>query len=542
MSWRLWVTLPAVLALAAAPASDAIDAKYPLGPQLKVLAGDVASEKYRRLILEKMLITDLAAEWQRVETEDNPASFLKAHGGKDRVDADPELRRAYERRVRIRNDFLDLMRAGYKRYKAVAPFDRGEKAEPAGTQTRATDAPAVVLTPVLPAPDAKKHWPRHRGPSGQGDTYAAHPPAHWDKDGRNLRWRAKVPGRGHSSPVVWGERVFLTTADPKGTERSVLCYSLADGRLLWSRQAPARTPETGLWPKNSYATSTPVTDGERLIAFFGSSGLVCYDLDGNFLWQNVSFAVKTTHGTGSSPLLYKDLVILAQDQNQSDSLFFALDKRTGKLAWKGQRPRAMTWTTPVVVTAGDHDELLLAGGGTVRAYDPASGKELWMLNGPTVEVVPTIVVGKDMVYSASGRNGPTLGLRVGGAGAVTGKNLVWRTVRGGPHVPSPVLVNGRLYTFNDTGVATCLDAATGKLIFQERIHDRFSASPVAVGDLIYVSGESGMTYVVRVADNFEVVARNDLGAPILASPAVVGDRMLLRTEDELVCVGQNGEK
>jgi outer membrane protein assembly factor BamB len=350
-------------------------------------------------------------------------------------------------------------------------------------------------------------------------------------------WRVKVPGVGNSSPVVWGDHLFLTSSDANGTKRFVHCFSRTDGNLRWTRHAPPRPPEPGVREKNGYASATPVTDGERVICFLGSCGLVCYDFAGDLRWHYDALTVKTTHGTGSSPLLYKHLVILAQDQNRTDSIFLALDKRTGKKAWEGKRPRAMTWTTPVVVRVGDHDELVLAGAETVRGYDPASGKELWSLRGPTQEVIPALVVGNDLLYSASGRNGPTLGLRPGGSGDVTATHLVWRAVRGGPHVPTPVLVNGRLYTANDTGILSCLDAATGKLLYQERLEDQFSASPVVAGELLYFPGESGITYVVRAGDTPVVVSRNDLGAPILASPAVVDGRLYMRTAEELVCIG-----
>ena len=291
--------------------------------------------------------------------------------------------------------------------------------------------------------------------------------------------------------------------------------------------------------KNGYASATPVTDGERVIAFLGSCGLVCYDFAGKQLWH-YALTIKTTHGTGSSPLLYKDLVILAQDQNQADSIFLALDKTTGKKIWEAKRQRAMTWTTPIVIRVGAHDELVLAGAETVRGYDPASGKELWSLRGPTQEVVPAIVVGKELLYSASGRNGPTLGFRPGGAGDTTQTHLVWRAVRGGPHVPTPALLNGRLYTANDTGIFSSLDAATGKLIYLERISDRFSASPIVAGNLLYFAAESGLTYVVRAGDSFDVIARNDLGAPILASPAAIEGRLLIRTQNELISIGNPG--
>jgi outer membrane protein assembly factor BamB len=528
-----------LLATRAATAADNIDQKYPLDPQLQVLARDVASDVYRKLVLEQMLSTDLAAEWQRVATADNPESFLEKYGGRDKVFADLDLKRAYERRVKIREDFLELMRLGYKRFKQVPPFDKGEKAEPAGTLVGKLKAPAVSLTTVPPCPGAERQWPRFRGPTGQGEAVGpSQPPVEWDKHGRNILWRTKVPGRGNSSPIVWGDRIFLTSAGTKGAERSVLCFGRADGKLLWNRLPPARTPEPSVRDKNGYATSTPVTDGERVIAFLGSCGLVCFDFEGNLLWSYQELKLRTTHGTGSSPLLYQDLVILAQDQNQADSVFLALDKRSGKLVWRGERSRAMTWSTPVIVHVGDHDELIMAGGETVKGYDPRTGREQWSLDGPTREVIPVIVVGKDLIYSASGRNGPTISLRPGGTGDVTDSHLAWRTVRGGPHVPSPVLVNGRLYTANDTGVLTCLDAATGRLVYQERVNDRFSASPVSAGGLIYCAAESGVTYVIRAGDRFDVVARNDLGSPILASPAAVDGTLIVRTQDELICIGR----
>jgi outer membrane protein assembly factor BamB len=529
---------PALLAasLLAADAED-VDKKYPLDAQLRVLAEDVKNADYRKLVTEKMLVTDLAAEWQRVATADNPDSFLKRHGGKDKVDADPDLKRAYERRVRIRDDFLDLMRDGYRRYKTAPPFDKGAKAEEAGTLVRKPAAGRVALAVVPPATDAQGHWPRYRGPGGQGETGLSSLPVTWDKSGTNLAWRVKVPGEGNSSPVVWGDRIFLTSAKDKGKERLLHCLDRRDGRLLWSRTAPARPPEPGVRPKNGFASATPATDGERVVVFLGSCGLLCYDFDGKLLWSYDEFKLRTTHGTGSSPLLYKDLAIFIHDQNQSESVCLALDKRTGKVVWRQKRPRAMTWSTPTVVRVGDRDELLFAGAETVKGYDPATGQELWTLKGPTHEVVPALVVGPDLVYSASGRNGPVIAFRPGGSGDVTETHLVWRAVRGGPHVPSPILVGGRLFTVNDTGIAQCLDAATGKLLWHRRLNDQFSASPVEAGGLLYFPAESGVTYVLRAADAFELVAKNDLGAGILASPAIADGRLILRTQDELVCVG-----
>ena len=531
------LALPCLLLTLVAPVADDVDKKYPLDDPLRVLAADVESAKYRKLVTEEMLATDLAAEWQRVATVDNVESFLEKHGGRDKVLADKDLKRAYERRVEIRDKFLDLMRDGYKRHKQTPPFDKGEKAELAGTSVKKISAAAVTLATTLSAPGAERNWPRFRGPTGQGQTGERSLPVHWGRDSANIVWRSTVPGRGNSSPIVWGDRVFVTSASEDGSERWTHSLALGDGRLLWSRQVPSRPPEPGVRDKNGYASATPVTDGERVIAFLGSCGLVCYDFDGKLIWHYDAMKFDISHGTGSSPLLYRDLVIFMHDQNRTDSIAVALDKQTGEVRWKAERKKAMTWSSPIVVRVGDHDELVFAGGETVKGYDPTTGKELWSLAGPTYEVIPTIIVGESLIYCASGRNGPTIGLRPGGTGDVTETHFAWRAVRGGPHVPCPILVGGRLYTVNDTGIATCLDAATGKLVWQDRIRDRFSASPIEAGGLMYFASESGVTFVLRAGDKMQIVAENDLGSPILASPAVAGGRIIMRTQDELVSIG-----
>jgi hypothetical protein len=512
-----------------------IDKKYPLGDQLRVLAEDALSPEYRKLV-DRMLITDLAAEWQRVETEDNAGTFLEKHGGKEKVLADPLLKRAYERRLAIREKFLDVMRAGFKRFNQPAPFDSGARAEAAGTTSRAIAGEIPPLEIVLPCDGAAAHWPRFRGPDGQGTSITGSLPTQWSKDS-NIAWRAPLPDGGNSSPVIWGERLFITTAAADGTRRTVHCLHRRSGELLWSREVPSHRAEAGSRDKNGYASATPVTDGQRVIVFFGTAGLLCYDFAGNLQWQHPLPDMNTTHGTASSPLLYRDLVIFIHDQNRAPSLCLALDKKTGQLRWRQERAKAMGWATPIVVRAAGRDELLFAGGLKVIAYDPLTGSQLWSLDGPTHEVIPTLVVGTQLVYSASGRNGPTLGLRPGGTGEVTSTHLAWRTVRGGPHVPSPILVNNRLFTVNDTGIASCLDAQTGKMIWQGRIRDQFSASPIAAEGRLYFCGESGVTFLLRAADKFQIVAQNDLGEPILASPAALDGKLFIRTAQAVYCIG-----
>lgn len=532
------LSLAAFFLLSLAGICEEVDKKFPLDPQLKVLSEDSRNPAYRELVIRKMLVTDLNAEWQRAFTADNADSFLEKNGGREKVLANADLKAAYERRLKIREDFLNLMREGYQRYKVVAPFDKGEKAEVAGTTSNQASAKGASLSPSLGIPNGNKHWPRFRGPSGQGLTGLNSLPTKFGNQGENILWKTKVPDSGNSSPIVWEDKIFLTSATEKGEKRSVHCYSLKNGANIWTTPIPETKPEAGVRDKNGFASATPVTDGERVIAFLGSAGIFCLDMQGKILWNYNNLNIKTTHGTGSSPLIHGDMVIFFHDQNQADSICIALDKKTGKEVWKQKRNRAMTWCTPVVIRVDNHEELLFAGSGAVRGYDPATGNELWKLDGPTVEVVPTLVIGKDLAYSASGRNGPTIAFRLGARGTITETNTVWKSVRNGPHVPSPMLLNNRLYTFNDLGVSSCLDATTGKLLWTERLPDQFSASPIEAGGLLYVPSETGKVYVVKAGDKFEVVARNDLGSPILASPAVADGKLLLRAQDGLYCIGK----
>ena len=444
-------------------AADPIDAKYPLGDDLRLLEIDALSPEYAKLVAA-MNGPDLDAEWRRYETRDNPEAFLEKHGGKDKVLADPDLRRAYERRVQIRDKYLTLMRAEYASRKQAAPFDKGQAAEKAATTAKPLAGGDVKLAYVLPSPGAERQWSRFRGPTGQGialDSDQHQWPIEWDTE-QNVVWKCELPGQGNSSPVIWDNQLFLTTSGTEGTRRAVHCLDRATGKLLWTSDIPGHMVEPQVREKNGFASSTPVVDGERIIAYFGAGGLVCYDLAGKLQWHYPTPGFDSMWGSAASPLLYENLVILIHDENRGTSLCLALDKHSGKLVWTRPRAKAMGWCTPVVVRVGDHDELVYAGGETLKGYDPRTGEELWTLDGPTKEVVPTVVIGPDLIYSASGRQGPTLGVRPGGHGNVTESHIAWRAVRGGPHVPSPVLLDGRLYVFNDFGIASCLDSLTGE--------------------------------------------------------------------------------
>ena len=578
------VSLVASLFLAPANSSAADTADpHPLSLPLQELQRDLTSKDYLD-VLATMIPTDLAAEWQRVATADNYHLFAKRHGGLEKVAADPTLKAAYERRKAIATQFLDLMRAAYAKKKQKAPFDDGQalaKALDSAEKRAAEGATAeIAIHAVMTGPGAEKQWPSFRGPTAQSIVLNSSIPLEWS-DTKNVRWKAKLPGRGNSSPVIWNGRLFITAeSDPRpadtglaakdrAPDRLLLCYSTgadkagadkagadkanndksasgkpvpgsfaAPGKLLWQYAAPRPAKHEVLYWKNTLASSTPVTDGERVIVFFGNAGLLCCDLDGERIWHTDLGTFPTMHGPGSTPVLYQDLVIVIQEQNVGTSLCAAFDKRTGKQIWRKPRPNSMGWSSPMVLRVGNRDELIYNGSNQVVSYDPRTGDELWRASGTSIEAIPMIVSGGGRLYSFSGRNGPMFALKPGGHGDITDSHVLWRHERGGPHVPTPAYHDGRLYVISDTGILACVDAATGDLVSQKRLRGRFSMSPLIAGDKLLLLNEDGMTYVVRADKEMQVVRQNDLGETTLATPAVVGGRIYFRTADHLICVGE----
>ncbi|HUQ70986.1 MAG TPA: PQQ-binding-like beta-propeller repeat protein, partial [Planctomycetaceae bacterium] len=236
-------------------------------------------------------------------------------------------------------------------------------------------------------------------------------------------------------------------------------------------------------------------------------------------------------------VLYRDLVIVMQDQNKGASLFAAYDKQTGTKRWQHERPKQAGWCSPVLLRVGHRDELIYNGSHVVIGYDPATGAELWRASGTTEESIPMIVTGGGLLYSASGRNGPIFAIRPGGNGDVTDTHVVWRNARGGPLVPTPAYHDGKLYLVNDTGILTCLDATTGDTVWQHRLRGRFSTSPLVIDDQLLVVSEDGVTTVFRAGSEFVSIAEHDLGETVLATPAVLDNRVYVRTAGHVLCVG-----
>lgn len=540
------LTLAVPLAACSAPApsegprapAPAVPAEaYPLSPEMVLLEKDTGSEEYRELLrAESGNVNVLNAEWQRIGIADGPEGFAQAHGGLERVEAEPGLRAAHQRRKDIAERFLAILREEYGFRGKKAPFDEGNRALPGVTGSVAS-GPEVLIEPILPAPGAEDQWPRWRGPSGMGTSGETGLPVRWSTT-ENIAWKTEIPGAGNSSPVIWGERIFLTTAFDKGARRSLACVSRAGGDILWIKDAPAVSPEGRVIAKNGYASATPVVDGERVVAFFGNGGLVAFDLDGKVLWHYPLPPFDAMHGTGASPLIHGDLVILFQEQSSKPSLGVALDKRTGKPRWTVEREAALGWCTPLGLRIAGRDQIIHGASNTLVSYDPATGKEIWSCGGPTHEVIPTVVAGHGLIFSASGRSGPLLAVRPVGSGDISSTGLVWRSPRGAPHVPSPVLSEDLLYQVNDLGIVTCFRARTGDVLFQKRLGGTFSASPLAAEGRIYFTSEDGDTTVVRAGPELEILSVNPLGETTLASAAVLDGQIFIRTARSLWSIGR----
>ena len=396
------------------------------------------------------------------------------------------------------------------------------------------------------------YWPRWRGPSGQGLVDDGHQYTSQWSETANVLWRTDVPGFGFSSPVVWSDRIFLTTASPDpqgswpaggGERRSVLCFRRSDGEIIWETVIPEVASAEKTHPNNGHASSTPATDGERLFVYFGNHGLLALDLDGNILWHQRVGEIEAFNGTASSPLLYKDTVIISQDhRGESGSFIAAFAKETGEPAWRTRRGADQGWGSPVAIRAGDREQIVLSGSYQVTSYEPRTGAQIWTAQGTTVQTTPTPVAGESLLFCSSGRGGPTLAIRPSGKGDVTQTHIAWQSVRGSPFVSSPVLHDGVLYMVNDTaGVATAYEATTGELLWQGRLGGRragqaFYASPIAVNNKIYFAAADGDTFVLQAGREFKLLGVNSLNDEIRASPALVDGTWFIRTQRHLYAI------
>jgi outer membrane protein assembly factor BamB len=438
---------------------------------------------------------------------------------------------------------------------------------------------ALVATLPVAAPAARaasSDWPGFRGPGARGVSDDARLPVRWSAT-ENVAWKAEVPGRGWSSPVVWGSKVFLTSVvsdapleEPKkglyfGGDRPevptakqtwvVLAYDLGTGRELWRREALRRAPATGLHVKNTYASETPVTDGERLYAYFGNAGLYCLDLEGRPLWSTNWPAVKTRYGWGSaaSPVLHQDRLYLVND-NEEASFAVCLDAKTGRQLWRVERDEPSNWATPFVWQHARGSELITPGRTRVRSYD-LDGKPRWELGGMSSIVIPTPFSEFGLLYVCSGYVGdklrPVYAIRPGARGDISLKAgetnntfVAWSQPAAAPYNPSPLVYGDYFYVLFDFGFLSCHDARTGRLVYEkQRIQPEaaagFTASPWGARGKVFALSEDGDTFVFEAGPAYARVGKNSLGEMCMATPALAGDRLLIRTLGRLVCIRES---
>ncbi len=414
------------------------------------------------------------------------------------------------------------------------------------------------------------YWPQWRGPLGTGEAPHASPPVEWSED-KNIRWKIALPGKAHSTPIIWSNHVFITTAVPVGdalppkfsgapgghdevpiTHRHkfmVVAVDRRDGRILWEQTVHEELPHQGGHRTASLASASPVTDGEHLFAYFGSWGLYCLDLDGKLQWQTDLGQLKTLHGhgEGSSPALHGETVIINWD-HEDESFVAAFDKQTGKERWKTPRHGASSWTTPIVVEQDGAAQVIVSGSRRVSGYDLATGKLIWECGGLSKEnVVSSPVAGHGMVFAGSTYDRPgLLAIWLDGAkGDITGTDhLVWHRSKGAPYVPSPLLYGESLYfMYHFQGMMTRVNARTGDdepgAFRLPGVYNVY-ASPVAASGRVYVVSREGVTVVLKNGEQPEILAQNRLEDSFSASPALVGTELYLRGERSLYCIANTG--
>lgn len=434
----------------------------------------------------------------------------------------------------------------------------------------------VLAATVGVTASAAQHWPRFRGPVGSGIADSRPLRTSWDGiDGEGVLWKTAVPGAGHSSPVVWGDRVFLTTAissatrpnyNPKseGTQPSddesvhewrVLALDKGSGRILWSHTAHRGVPRRKRHIKATQANATPATDGRIVVASFGSEGLYVYDVNGILLWKkdlgilDPGYAGQPdlSWGFATSPIIYRDLVILQCDIQQN-SFMVAFNLRDGSEAWRIHRDEIPAWSTPVVYEGKARTELVTSGSKYYRGYDPLTGKELWRLRDDTQVKVPSPVIHNDLFFLSGGnpRGRDFYAVRANASGDISlaadeesGTHVAWRKTRGSSYTPTPLVYDGLLYVLNDNGVLTAYDAVSGAQLYASRVgttNSTFSASPVAGAGHIYASSEDGEVYTIKAGPKYELVAVNEMGEALMATPAISDGMLIIRGQQHLFAV------
>jgi uncharacterized protein (TIGR01244 family) len=477
---------------------------------------------------------------------------------------------------------LDLVSDDCRPRKMILDRSSWRPAGETGARTpRTITRTSKARPPSRPIP-ASGSWPSFRGPQASGVIDGQNLPDQWNaKSGQNILWRTSIPGLSHSSPIVWGNRVFVTSAistDPKASFRPGLSgdgdaskdtsrhrwviYALdkQSGKVLWERIAYEGEPLEKRHIKATYANSTPATDGRIVVAWFGSQGVHAYDVNGKFLWKvdvgrvdMGAYDVPTYEwGPASSPIIWKDLVILQCD-TQADSFMIALNANTGETVWKTDRDEIPSWGTPTVASTPKGDELITNASNFIRGYDPRTGKELWRLGGSSKITAPTPIYTDDMLVVASGRapERPIFVVKVGARGDLTlpdGKTssdaIIWSRTGRGSYMPTPLIYNGILYVLANNGTFDAYNLKTGQELYRQRlplVGSGFSASPVAADGKIYLSNEDGEILVIAAGEKFNIIATNSIGELLMATPALSDGVMYVRSAGSLFAIGKKSD-
>lgn len=391
------------------------------------------------------------------------------------------------------------------------------------------------------------NWPAWRGPEGTGISSEKGLPLKWSAT-QNVRWKTAMPGPGNSTPIVWGKRMFVTCALEGGKKRAVMCLDRETGKELWRRAIEYTEKET-THATNPYCSQSPVTDGERVIAWHGSAGVVCYNFEGRELWRRDLGRFEHVWGNASSPVLYGDLLILNCGPGERQFVI-AMEKRTGKTVWQvdvpggkfGENQKSSewigSWSTPVVAKAAGRDELLVSLPESVRAFDPRTGKDLWRCAGLGKLIYTSVVPGDGVAVAMSGYHMAALAVKIGGNGDVTAKHRLWLVAPAPQRVGSGVIVGDYFYILNEPGVAMCMEVKTGKTIWQERASGMSWSSMVAADGRLYAVDRKGETVVLRASPKFEVLAKNALNEATQASLAVSDGEIFIRTHENLYCISE----
>jgi outer membrane protein assembly factor BamB len=421
----------------------------------------------------------------------------------------------------------------------------------------------ILLVPCLCKRAGAENWPAWRGPRGDGSSLEKNLPDRWNGPrGENIAWKVEIPGKGHASPVVWEDRIFVVSCREDSEDRLLVCLDRASGRVLWQRvvlHAPLERKNT----LNSCASSTPAADGKLVYVTFLESDpqapvntagakyanqpaspgwmvVAAYDFAGNRRWLVRPGVFNSPHGFCSPPLLFEDLVIINGDHD-GDSYLVALNRATGETVWKTPRKhRIRSYCPPLVRQIDGRTQMVLSGAGCVASYDPHNGKQQWVIEGPTEQYVASLVYNGKLLFMTAGF--PTfhlLAIRPDGQGDVTDTHVAWQTTRDCAYVPSPIIAGGGRYLLvvADGGIASCFEAQTGERRWRERIGPHFSASPVEADGRVFFLSDRGVTTIIRAGPEFNVVSKNELGEDCYASPAVSQGRIYIRGEKHLYCIG-----